>query len=334
MKNMEEIINTDELQILINKINNNIECKFPIFPQFQLFNAKPANYGYELNINNLNFDRIYTELDNRQSSEFPEFRDFRECFLSSGCIIYENHDDFVNQYNIIQKLHSRMYIAIDTNILYHRYFSFSEYNKEQVLVSITVKREIENSINYKYNHDQISKLKKAAEINSEYIDELFNCRMKRSRLAHDFAIRELNSINHILVQPSDYPADNYEKLDLKIVKDYKNYEKKNNVRVLILSADEKIGDCCQIENAEYFIFDYPHKINIDQVPAHNFRNLLYNLAVTFGFIELNSVIIFGEYRGKKDFDNLKIKFSDENLFDEFEKDLRISRKLLELNIDF
>ena len=291
MKNLESIINTEELQILINKISDDIKCEFLIFPKFQLFKAKPTNEGYKIDINNINFDKIYTELDNRKQSEFPQFRDFRECFLSSGCIAYENHDEFVKQYNIIQNLHSRMYIALDTNILYHRYFSFSDFNKEQVLVSKTVKTEIENSINYKYNQDQINTLKKAAEINQEYLDELFNCRMKKSRQAHDFVIRELNNINHLLVQPTDYVADNYEKLDLKIVKDYKNFEKKNNVRVLILSADEKIADCCQIENTEYFIFDYPHQINVDQVSAHNFRNLIYNLAVIFGFIKLNSVII-------------------------------------------
>lgn len=334
MKNLEEIINTNELQILINKISYNIDCVFPIFSHFQLFQAEPKNNGYKINLNNLNFEKIHTKLDNLKQSEFPEFKDFRECFLSSGCIAYENHDAFVKQYNIIQNLHSRMYIALDTNILYHRYFSFSDFKKEQVLVSKTVKTEIENSINYKYNQNQINTLKNAAEIHQEYLDDLFNCRMKKSRQARDFAIRELKKINHLIVQPTDYIANNYEKLDLKIVKDYKNFEKKNNVRVLILSADEKMGDCCQIENIEYFIFDYPHQINVDQVSAHNFRNLIYNLAVIFGFIKLNSVIIFGEYHGKKDYNNLKIKFLDKNLFKEFQKDLRICRKLMKLDIGF
>jgi hypothetical protein len=334
MKYFEEIINIDELQILLNKFNDNIECDFPIFSKFRLLTAEPVNNGYAINIDNLNFDKIYTELDDKQQSEFPEFKDFRECFLSSGCIGYKNHDDFVKKYNIIQNLHSRMYIALDTNILYHRYFSFSEFNKKQVLVSKSVKKEIENSINYKYNSNQIRTLKNAAEAHFELLDNLQNCRMKRSRIARDFAIRELKNINKLLVQPADYEANNYEKKDIKIIKDYKNYAIKNNIQVLILSADNTIRDCCEIENVEYFIFDYPKKINVDQVPAHNFRNLVYNLAVTFGFIKLNSVIIFGEYHRKGDFDNLKIKFLDENLFNEFEKDLRICRKLMKLDIDF
>ncbi len=62
--------------------------------------------------------------------------------------------------------------------------------------------------------------------------------------------------------------------------------------------------------------------------------LLKSLAVVFGFIKLNSIIIFGEFKGKTQLDTLKIRFLDEKIFKECQRDLRICRKLLALNIEF
>lgn len=61
-------------------------------------------------------------------------------------------------------------------------------------------------------------------------------------------------------------------------------------------------------------------------------SLIYNLAMVFGVVRLNSVVVFGEFRGKKSIDELKLRFLDEKLFERFEKHLRICRRLMKLGI--
>jgi hypothetical protein len=64
-----------------------------------------------------------------------------------------------------------------------------------------------------------------------------------------------------------------------------------------------------------------------------FMNLLGTLAGVFGFIQCNSAVIFGEYRGKgSKGDELKVQFLNETIYEPFKKDLTLCRKLLDLNI--
>jgi len=53
----------------------------------------------------------------------------------------------------------------------------------------------------------------------------------------------------------------------------------------------------------------------------------------FGVVRLNSVVVFGEFKGKKGFDELKLRFLDESLYDEFSRHLRICRRLMRLGIE-
>jgi len=61
--------------------------------------------------------------------------------------------------------------------------------------------------------------------------------------------------------------------------------------------------------------------------------LIYNLAMVFGVIRLNSVVVFGEFRGKSRIDELKLRFLDEELHRNFERHLRICRRLIGLGIE-
>ena len=59
----------------------------------------------------------------------------------------------------------------------------------------------------------------------------------------------------------------------------------------------------------------------------------YNLAAVFGVVKLNSVLVFGEFGGKIQHKLLKLKFLDEKIMNEIEKDLRICRRLMKLGIE-
>ena len=61
--------------------------------------------------------------------------------------------------------------------------------------------------------------------------------------------------------------------------------------------------------------------------------LVYSLAVVFGVIRLNSTVIFGEFKGKSRHEELKLRFLDEKMLEEFERDLRVCRRLMALGIE-
>jgi hypothetical protein len=65
-----------------------------------------------------------------------------------------------------------------------------------------------------------------------------------------------------------------------------------------------------------------------------FNDLIFVLAVTFGFVKLNSVIVLGEFKGKTSNrpNELKLKFLDDKLYTNFKKDLKTCRRLVKLNI--
>ena len=332
MKPLELTIEINELQILLNKFED-YDCTFPVFPQFKLFKAFPVDSGYEIRLDHLDFDQFYTGF-NDMNLEFPVYNDFKECFLASGCISYDNTDQFTKKYNMSNNFHKKPYLALDTNILYHRFISFSPYSDQKVLVSPTILQEIEHSINFKYNPSQIQELKKVIKVRKHLFNELTNCRVKKSRKAAYFAMNEWKTINSIKVDPINYNSNAYERNDLKIIKEFKNFQKETETSVIVLTADRTMIDFCIMEDVEYFLFYYPQKINIDQVSAHKFRNLIFNLAAIFGFIQLNSTIIYGEYQGKKGYNTLKIRFLDKKIFQAFNKDLQICRSLNKLNLEF
>jgi len=320
------------LQILINKFEI-CRISYPIFPQFHLLEAHAEDIGYQIRINEPDFNGFIQEFDNFQS-EIPNYNDFKECFLASSCIKYKNLDDFKKKCNYYENMHQKVYFALDTNILYHCFISSSFLKNHKVLIPPTVKEEIMASMNYKFTLTQIEELKSNVPFQSHLLNELKNRRMKKSRKAAYLAKNELNKINTIEAEPITYKPSSYEQNDMKIVKELKNFKNQTGALVILITADRLIVDFCEMENIDYFLFEHPDKIEVLNCSAEIFRSLIYNLAVMFGFIQLNSVIIFGEFRNKKRAEELKLKFLNDKFQEEFQKDLRICRRLIALNIEF
>ncbi|MHA1798890.1 MAG: PIN domain-containing protein [Candidatus Helarchaeota archaeon] len=332
LNKLEEIINVDEVQILINKFET-CRISFPIFSKFQLFESDFKNDGYNVKMNSLNFGENIRKLEDFLT-ELPNYEDFKECFLASGYISYKNINEFEKKLKTYKNIRRKVYFAPDTNILYHCFISCSSLKDDRILIAPTVKEEILNSMNFKFKKNQILEFKSKISFQKNFLDELINRRKKRTRKAIYLAQNELQKINCLNVEEIDYEPEVYGQRDLKIIKELKNFEKDSGALVVLLTADRLMKDLCETENIDYFLFNLPDTINPVNGTAKMFCRLIYNLAAVFGFIQLNSVIIFGEFKEKNNSEDLKIKFLNENIFKEFQRDLKISRRLLELNIDF
>lgn len=335
MYSYEIIIKPPELQILLNKFED-YEITYPVFPEHVLFKGETQEKdGYILHVNDIDLSHILN-CDDHIKKEIPNQNDLLECFLASGCIHYKNNAKFVDECEHYGDPHKKIYFAVDTNILYHRFISRSSVKDAKIVISPTVVEEIQSKLNDKYSRNQIRRLKSVCHRNDHLFNELNNKRMKDSRKAAYFAKLEYKKINTILTDEEDIEIKSYKDYDLKIVKELKKFESQTGSSVILLTADRAIVDYCDFDNLGYFVFDYnyPSNLNAIHISDSQFRGLLFDMAVTFGFIKINKVIIFGEFGGKHESDLLKLKFLNADLFEKFQKDLQICRRLSKLDIDF
>jgi len=326
------VISVDELQILLN-MQDEISLMYPFYPHFQLFTAVPEEESFKLKvlIGEYDFDKQVEKLD-EYGKEMPNYNDFLGCMLSSGVMTYRNLDEFKERLKAYDRMKKKVYYCPDTNIIYHMFISSSSI-RDIVLVD-TVKQEIESSLNFKYSPSLISELKKLVRYQSFLLDEWVNKRMKKSRKAY-IALREYREIRDraIEVEGVEKSTNDSEQNDRIIVRTVKRFEKERSSLPILLTADISMVDICELEGIEYFLFEFPHVIEADYCSAESMLELVYSLAVVFGLIRLNSVVIFGEFKGKSRMDELKLRFLDEKIFEKFERDLRICRKLMALGIE-
>ena len=93
-----------------------------------------------------------------------------------------------------------------------------------------------------------------------------------------------------------------------------------------------MADLCSIEEIEHYYFKHPYMAKVDLCDFEHLRELIFTLATVFGLVQLNSVLIYGEFGGKARPDHLKLKFLNERLYPEFNKHLSMCRELQQLDI--
>ena len=325
----ELIITRDELQILLNAMDE-ISVMYPFYRHFRLLTAKPEEGLYRLKVfvGEADFEREMLDC------EMPSYSDFLECLLSSGVVRYSNEEEFREMLKHYESLRKKVYFCPDTNIIYHRFISNS--SLRGILLVDTVKEEIEAALNFKYSPHQISELKRLVRYQEFLLDEWVNRRMKKSRRAAYIALREYRNVRDLAVEVEgvEKSTNDSEQNDRIIVKTVRRFEKERNALPVLLTADVSMADICELEGIEHFLFKYPHAVKADACTAQQMLELIYSLATVFGVIRLNSTVIFGEFRGKSRYEDLKLRFLDEKMVEEFEKDLRICRRLMGLGIEF
>ncbi len=332
-------INANEFQILLNLIQKEVSISYPLY-DFDFIMARERESGYKLTVtcNDLDFDKNLHRFGGH-GRELPSYPDFRGGLISSGVLRFKNLKDFKKKLKSYQNLRKDIKFSLDTNLLYYRFLSNYGLMKPSDIVLVeTVGDEIKAKLNYKYNPNQLSTIKRKVKYNKQFLDELWNRRVKRSRKAAYIALREyktiLDGIADELEELKESTANSRDN-DMIIVKTLAHLESEGHTFPILLTADDAMADLCNAEGLEYFKFDIPHIVEADFCTGKQLVGLIFNLAVVLGFIKINSVIVFGEFRGKSSNnpDELKLEFQNEKLQKDFKRDLRICRRLMELGIE-
>ena len=332
MQRNEAVISPEEIQILLNLLEEDINVMYPLYKRFTLFNAKAEYEGYRVKI--LQGLREFEEEQNcfsEFSDEMPSYNDFISTLLASGVMKYENIEHFLQRMNTYSELSKRVFFCPDTNVVYHRLITNTFSDLRDVLLLEIVRKEIESVLNFKYKENEINLIKKRAKYQNFLLDEFSNRRMKRSRLAI-LALNEYRVLRSygLEIDAIGKGGSDKEENDYIIVKTLREFEKERSALPVLLTADNQMADLCKAEGIEFFHFRIPHAVQADFCTHRSMLSLIYSLALVFGVIRLNSVVIFGEFRGKNRVEDLKLRFLDDKLWVKFEKHLRICRKLVEI----
>ncbi len=332
------VIQRDELQILLNLFGDQpVVVDYPLF-DLKLIQARISGDGYRLRVlsDEDDFKELYAHYGT-YVEEFPSFSDIGYCMLLSEIVQYDNIDDFKDMLKVYGKLDKVVYLALDTNMLYHGFPSKAGYIKNpRYLVVDTVYNEIESSVNYKYRPYHIHEMQECSHYHAELLENLENRKMKRARKAAYVAMKEYHHIRENIHEiKAELPSTSHsEKNDRIIVNTIREFDAHNNYAYpVFLTADTNASNLCEGKGPVYFHFTYPSNLDARECSSDKLVKLIYWFAIVNGFIKCNSVVICGEFGHKgRDDDYLKLMFQDRKLFETFTRELEICRRLMELKI--
>ncbi len=326
----DEIIRKPELQILLNVLDY-VEVSFPLY-ELPLLRARSGDTGYTVDAlaDHHDFSKAMHGMEHL-NHELPTYSDFYETFMASGIILYDNVDEFKRSLELYDYLKKGIAFAPDTNVLYHRFISnFRPLDGYQIIIAEGVKKEVENAMNYKYRRNQLDEMKGVVR-NPWLLREFSNRRVKRSRKAAYIALKEFERLKDrvIIAENVKEFAHNNDEI---IVKSLKRYDEISPILVVFLTADVAATDVAEMEGLEYFLFRYPSaRVGRHLVSAYQFRTLLFNLAAVFGVIDVNGILVFGEFGGKRELNELKLLFPSElreDVYKQFVLHLHLCRRLM------
>jgi hypothetical protein len=312
-------------------MGNTLWISYPLY-NMPLFKAERNDDGYAL-VSLFGGEKFERQTNN--AHEMPTYGDLMECLISSGVLPFSNIDRLLNKVSQC-RLFKRCCIGLDTNVLYRRVISNTQLlsSKEVVLVD-TVREEIEYSLNYKYAPNHIESMKKTATCNQHLLEELVNRRTKKSRKATRFALRELILLKNALeIESGEDSTSDSRMNDQIIARAFRRYEKENGAIIMVLTGDTAMKDVCEAEGLECFLLETPYKMptEIDDVGPRQLRAFICDLASILGMVRINSVALFGEFKGKVDWDGIKLVYLDDWDPHAFERDMRACRRLMQLSI--
>lgn len=329
------IIREDELQILINSLGE-IRISYPLY-RGDILVARPEGAGFSLELpaSHETFRDWISEYE-PISAELPSYADLQECMFASGVAHYVNQAAFESTFASYGQLKKAVFFGLDTNLFYHGFASNNpRIEHTSYLIVDTVRDEIAYAINRKYPAKMIGEMAALAPGHREYIVELENKRMKRSRKAAYLALKEYRTIRDRAMEIAAPGPHTHlsEENDRNIVRALRKFEDERYSLPVLLTADIYMADLCMTEGLEYFYFDRPYRLETTTCTAPDFRRLLFNLAAVFGFVDCSGTTIFGEYGGKgNDLDELKVRFRDDEAYRAFMRELKICRHLTALGM--
>ncbi len=361
----EKVISKRDLMILLNEVylseRPTFSVRFPFY-DLNLFKVDLTKYhlNYIVTENKFNEKRGgHVPESDFLRADLPRYTDFRDCLLTSTFLPFTNIDVLKTRLfqlsETIKGPYGRskpLYLGLDTNLLFFKFFSryFPMRDSEgeirvkardfRVSISDIVKEEIDSNIKYKYRASNLTKMKKKFGL-TPIVDEFFNASARKTRVAKS-AQNELSFIYGVLEAEraeAVLSSEDKEERDRIIAKSYSNFEKHRNGEVMLLTADEDMAYHAKNANLLYETLIVPHKVPVSgPILPFCLVDLLYDLAITFGVIRLQGpgITIFGEWKGKGlthySNEGLKLIISKESrIKDEFERDLRITKKIDAIN---
>jgi hypothetical protein len=358
---VEKIVSKKDLMILLNEIYLSEKRMFSIKYPFYHLNLFQVDLGKNF-LKNIVPYKKFSEAREKNippsdflRSDLPRFVDFRDCLITSTFLPVANFKEvserLIDYAETIKSPMGRskpLYLALDTNLVYlkffSRYFPLKDQNNEKnvtavdfrIALSDTVKEEIDSNIKYKYRASNLNKMKKQFGMQN-VVDEFYNCSTRKTRIAKS-AQNEIKMLFGELeaerAEAKEFPDDKEER-DRVISKSYSNFEKERNAEVLLLTADEDMAYHAKNSGLLEQTIILPHEIESSgKIQPHQLVNLLFDLAISFGVIRLGGtgVTIFGEWKGKNfnnySHEHVKLKIQDDSrIRKEFERDLRITDKI-------
>jgi len=332
----ERVVNVDELEVLFNLMDSRLTVSFPLL-NLDIASVVRSSDGVFLKLIVTRED-LHSSLAgfDEFSSEMPLYSDIRGCLLSSGVLDYANADELRE---LIGSAVSRRHFAgvsLDTNLLYNRFVSnFQMLKENDVILASTLRDEIMHKINRKMDPRVQAGIKNTVRYQKELCDELWNRETKSSRIVRDHALREFTFLKkggcRIIEGVERSSAEDGEN-DKIIVRTLADMRRKGKRPPLLITADAAVEAICDLEDVEYFRLHYPDPGDAASCAFGQFRNLVHSMSSVFGAVMIGPVLVLGEYRGKKDPEDMKLRFQDPRAGEEFSRELGVCRKLNETGI--
>lgn len=357
---IEKFISKEELMILLNESifheKTQIMVHYPLFG-INLFEIEYTREKCRLT-NFVPKEKFINLRENKASGnkflqyDLPRYSDFTDCFSSSGYLKPANWNDFSkwmsNIFEDSQNLSRsprRIFIGMDTNILYNRVFSRLfpiTYPEKEIkandfnyVLSDMVKKEVDHQITKKYGKRDIEDMTKIFGSVARQFNNRGTLTTRKAKLAQDEMDYLRQKLNTLRAETKEWSEDKEDR-DIQIAESYSQFSSKYHCDVALVTADQIMADHAKNEGLRYFILSQALPPILQNIYSgyQELINLLYDLAATFGIIQLRDlgVSLFGIWHGKKteEYATETIKMCiDENsrIYKDVTTDIEIVRKL-------
>ncbi|KCZ73384.1 hypothetical protein ANME2D_00450 [Candidatus Methanoperedens nitroreducens] len=309
------------LMVLLNEVyysgGNIIEVSYPPLDLLYSITLGERCRLSILNKTEYNEKRIDTiKTIGESGKEIPNFNSYIDTITASGILPPKNAKEIETAINEkcmrdIFKGDKMLFIGFDTNILMlrqNRMIIDIYRNRGGICLSYLLSRELARKWDRKYRFEDLQNLHPQM----AFMENFPNQPVLSARAAR------LGSVEYRLIRNNPHTREimTGDGADLEIVSSYKKFERDNDVDVVLVSGDMNFAGMARDAHMNVIQVkkqtDASQRIEIDWEQA---AELIYTSAITYGYVSLNGMDIYGIWTGKTDDDwnaeNLSITLEGE-----------------------
>ncbi|GEM_PF-2657370 len=276
----------------------------------------------------------YSELTFEHEEILPDYSNYVTSLVSAGVLKLEEWD---KQYNKIanefkKSIYERqrpLYVSFDTNCFINRIsYQLDRYVKQGVfVVADGVRKELFKEVAGKYSEYELRRLTQKDGRFKQFLNQpKVRERIKKIGKAEYDRFKKNVTLEEI---PSG-TGDN------EIAEALGNFARARNCDVWLITLDKTMYEIAAGFGVKPILFEFPkvheRKIRTDW---ENVCDLIYTMAVIFGFINISGIHVFGIWKGKNpdDWNEERVLITDGNkkIFEKIEKDFVVLRALNEIS---